>query len=405
MPTKPVAPDPLNAHELPPQQLADFLIGLDFAAALSVADRLALAEMCETRAVPQGEVILGEGQPSNALYVVWSGAVEVLKHSTSGDFTPTAHFQRSKPLPGDDTVSITRLERGALFGEMSFIDRLPASATVVAAEHCVLLIWRRKQLEQALDGALLEQRLTAGVAVAVIRRMRQLTATHVRALQEELLQSRLRVEFARFFAVTMVLFGIASTVQKLIHPGLPPLWQMLYSWGFLLLSFAPIAWFALRQHLPPSQFGLTWNGWQRNLREATGLSLGLVVLAAVIAAVTREAGQPLASWGSVANYNHMEQQVFFLAYLPHCFIQEFIGRGVIQTSLGRLMPDSKPGAAIVMTSALFGIYHFYVSVSFAVTTFVVSLAFGWLFHRHQSLLGVTIVHVVLGVLSLAIGLN
>lgn len=401
-PTLPLAP---ATTALPPQQVADFLEGLDFASALPLADRLALAELSEIRAVPQGQVILAEGQPSNALYVVWSGAVEVLKHAAAGDFTPTAHLTQPSLRLGQNHVSITRLVRGALFGEMSFIDRLPASATVVAAEQCVLLVWNRVQLEQALDGALLEQRLTAGVAVAVIRRMRQLTATHVRALQEELVQSRLRVEFARFFTVTMVLFGIASTVQKLIHTGLPPLWQMLYSWGFLLLSFAPIAWFALRQRQPPSEFGLTLRHWQLNLRDGAALSVGLMLVAAAVVWVQHQPGLPLLSWGSVANYSPLEQRVFFLAYLPHCFLQEFIGRGVIQTSLARLMPDSKPSAAILMTSALFGIYHFYVSVSFAVTTFVVSLAFGWLFYRHRSLLGVTIVHVVLGILSLAVGLN
>ena len=405
MSTEPTPPPAPSAASLNPQQIADFLARLDFAAGLAPADRMALAHLCEICAVPKGEVILREGQPSNALYVVWSGAIEVLKHANPEDLTPTAQLTRSSGVMDDNHVKINRLERGALFGEMSFIDRMPTSATVRAADQCVLLVCKREQLEKALDGALLEQRLTAGVAVAVIRRMRQLTATHVKALQEELVQSRLRVEFARFFTVTMVLFGIASTVQKLIHPGLPPLWQMLYSWGFLLLSFAPIAWFALRQRLPRSQFGLTWQHWQRNLRDAAVISVGLTLVAAAIVGATRQPGQPLLSWGSVANYSPLEQLLFYVAYLPHCFLQEFIGRGVIQTSLARLMPDSKPIAAILMTSALFGIYHFYVSVSFAVTTFVVSLAFGWLFHRHRSLLGVTIVHVVLGLLSLAIGLN
>lgn len=405
MPTAPPpptahAPDPLN-----PQQIAAFLAGLDFSAGLSAADRLALAQLSENRAVPQGQVILAEGQPSNALYVVWSGAVEILKHAAPEDFTPTSQPSPYVQFIPGEHVTLTRLERGALFGEMSFIDRLPTSATVRAADNCALLVWNRQDLERALDGAVLEQRLTAGVAVAVIRRMRQLTATHVRALQEELVQSRLRVEFARFFTVTMVLFGIASTVQKLIHTGLPPLWQMLYSWGFLLLSFAPIAWFALRQRLPRSEFGLTLRNWHVNLREGTAISAALAAVAGAIVWFQHQPGQPLLNWGSVANYSALEQQVFFVAYVPHCFLQEFIGRGVIQTSLARLMPDSKPIAAILMTSALFGIYHFYVSVSFAVTTFVVSLAFGWLFHRHRSLLGVTIVHVALGVLSLAIGLN
>lgn len=395
------------AQEPSEVQLVSFLRQLEFASDLTSLDCQALAELVEFRTVPAGQVILGEGEKSEALFAVWSGAAEVLKGSTPDDLSQIAPLASVRPGAGpagtSDHVKVTVLERGAIFGEMSFVDHRPTSATVRAVSDTTLLVWQRDQLKSGPEG--LNHRLLRGVAVALIARMRSLTVAHVRALRDQLHQAEARLQFARFFGVTLVLFAIASTVQKLIHTGLPPLWQMLYSWGFLLLSFAPIAWFAVRQRLPPRDFGLTLGHAKRNLRDAAVISLALGVVALAARLILRKAGEPLLNWGSIASYSGLEAQVFFAAYLPHCFLQEFIGRGVIQTSLARLMPNARPATAILMTSGLFGIYHFYVSVSFALTTFAVSLAFGWLFYLHRSLLGVTLVHVALGVLSIAFGFN
>lgn len=394
-----------GAADLGAAELIGFLQNLDFASHLTDPDREALAGLVAVRRAAAGEIILAEGDRSEALYAVWSGAVEVLKRIDGQDL-PDIEEVGAVQVPAvdaDGLMRVTVLGPGAIFGEMSFVDALPTSASVRAVGETVLLVWDRGRLQAGPDG--LHHRLLRGVAVSLIARLRHMTVVHVQALRDQLQQAEARLQFARFFGVTLVLFAIASTVQKLIHAGLPPLWQMLYSWGFLLLSFAPIAWFAVRQRLPRGQFGLTLRHWRRNLRDAAVISLGLGALALVARLLLRRPDEPLLTWGSLGNYSRLEAQVFFAAYLPHCFLQEFIGRGVIQTSLARLMPNGHPLAAILMTSALFGIYHFYVSVSFAVTTFVVSLAFGWLFHLHRSLLGVTLVHLALGVLSIAFGFN
>lgn len=103
-------------------------------------------------------------------------------------------------------------------------------------------------------------------------------------------QVKLRNEFARFFIITMILFGLASLVQKLISANLPPTQQMLFSWGFLALTFAPIAWFTYRQRLPLSQFGLTLTGWRRALPESFGLAAGIFSILLITRLVSRQSG-------------------------------------------------------------------------------------------------------------------
>lgn len=77
------------------------------------------------------EVLIREGEPSAAIYLVLSGCFMV-----SSLRTPQ--------------IEIARLFRGEVVGEMSFIDHLPPSATVTATEPSVVLAINRVALEQKL---------------------------------------------------------------------------------------------------------------------------------------------------------------------------------------------------------------------------------------------------------------
>jgi membrane protease YdiL (CAAX protease family) len=217
---------------------------------------------------------------------------------------------------------------------------------------------------------------------------------------------RLRRELAAFFLVTIALFGLSQVVRELIRPDLPPLWQMGLSWGFLLLLLAPIGWFVRRQPLPLRALGVTTRGARASLREAGCVVLALLAAGVAVRLGPALRGEPWLTWGSVARYSRGEFALFLLAYGPHCFLQEFVARGVIQTSLERLLPaDAGPLAPIFVTSVLFGVFHLYVSPAFALTTFVVSALLGAFYARRRTLVGVTAVHAALGVASVAVGLN
>lgn len=61
-----------------------------------------------------GEIICREGDSGRDLFIVQEGEVEVVKHV------------------GDREVPLSRLGRGAFFGEMSLLEGLPRNATVRA---------------------------------------------------------------------------------------------------------------------------------------------------------------------------------------------------------------------------------------------------------------------------------
>ncbi len=93
-------------------------------------ERAALMARFRTREVSPGTAVVTEGEPSDGLYVVLSGALEVWKR-----------HEGEQALAG-------RLRSGDVFGEMSCLRKGPASATVSAARRCVLLRLPRQEFDE-----------------------------------------------------------------------------------------------------------------------------------------------------------------------------------------------------------------------------------------------------------------
>jgi len=85
---------------------------------LKDTDRADLASMMIERHYSAGSEIFREGDPGGELYILGGGAVEVQK-------------QRSH---GSGRVVIARFDRGGVIGEMSLVDRMPRSASVLAVQ-------------------------------------------------------------------------------------------------------------------------------------------------------------------------------------------------------------------------------------------------------------------------------
>jgi extracellular factor (EF) 3-hydroxypalmitic acid methyl ester biosynthesis protein len=81
---------------------------------LAAADRDLLRARSREETYASGDVIVEDGAPVPALYVVASGTVSVEKMHLGGG------------------ISLAELGPGALVGEVSFLDGSPASASVVA---------------------------------------------------------------------------------------------------------------------------------------------------------------------------------------------------------------------------------------------------------------------------------
>jgi monovalent cation:H+ antiporter, CPA1 family len=107
--------------ELPPLDLGlraeDLLAQFDMFAGLGAAELRALARLFRPRLLVPDEVVIRKGERGNTMFLISSGAVEVV-------------------LPNDRI----RLGSGDFFGEMALLSRRPRQADVVALGYCRVLV-------------------------------------------------------------------------------------------------------------------------------------------------------------------------------------------------------------------------------------------------------------------------
>ena len=90
-------------------------------------------------------------------------------------------------------------------------------------------------------------------------------------------------------------------------------------------------------------------------------------------------------------------------YLFTAFIQEFLARGVIQTSVNSLMKVKyQKQFGVFLTSLLFALMHLPFGFIFLVSAFLLSLILGYLYERHGDLWGCAILHWSCGYLAMCL---
>lgn len=107
--------------------------------------------------VPDGSTVFSEGDADQSLYVIIKGEFEVTTRS---------------PVSGD-LIRYSCAGQGLVFGEMSFLDRQPRSATITATEASEVFGFTREDYEDLLaqsPGS--AARFMMGVAEILSRRLR-----------------------------------------------------------------------------------------------------------------------------------------------------------------------------------------------------------------------------------------
>ncbi len=136
-----------------------FLKELDLFEDMSLDDLRALASVAEARSYQPGEVLIEQGAPSEAFFVLTEGTVEV------------------KRVDGSTETRFATLPAGAHVGEMSLIDEAPTSARVVAAEPTRALALPTERFKELLGSRpALALKFYQAMATTLSRRLRATNA-------------------------------------------------------------------------------------------------------------------------------------------------------------------------------------------------------------------------------------
>ena len=107
----------------------------------------------------RGEYLLRRGEPGGDVFLLVSGALDVVDSRTTPE------------------VILTTLREGAVVGEMAFIDDSPRSADVRGSTDCAVLRWGRDDLRSVLAKH-------PEISAVFYERVARMTASRVRALTE-----------------------------------------------------------------------------------------------------------------------------------------------------------------------------------------------------------------------------
>jgi CRP-like cAMP-binding protein len=131
-----------NAHGWSTNQVVGLLQKVDLFEGLPDDDLRRIAGIVGGTTLEKGDVLFEEGEPGDAFYIVFSGAVEIVKNRPDGT---------------EERLAVRR--SGEAFGEMALLNDAPRSATARAGETSQLMSVARDDFQLLLGGDSLALRM------------------------------------------------------------------------------------------------------------------------------------------------------------------------------------------------------------------------------------------------------
>lgn len=140
------------------ERLITFLLETPMFEELDPSEIQEIIHIVEVEEYQAGDIIFNEGDAGDAWFVLYRGAVEVLKHGASGE------------------NKITDLGSQACFGEISILDGSPRSATIRATEDSIVIRVSRAAFAELVESDhLVAYKLLQHMAILLAERQRNTT--------------------------------------------------------------------------------------------------------------------------------------------------------------------------------------------------------------------------------------
>ena len=348
----------------------------------------------EWKSYRTGELLIKEGErDSREVFLVLSGSLEVIK-KTNTDPVSTVFGEL-------DQFIVARLGQGDLIGEMSLINDRPRSASIMCISQVECLALHPHQLDRIeQECPLFFGKFMKNLAGYVSSRVEKTTFNEVRALKTELENSMLNAKANLFFSYVIGLLCIYNlTISKISELSFDANKASIIS-ALIIIAFALGLIFMIKQSkLPVHVMGITLRNWKPAVKESVIWSVGIIAVLFAIKWVLISV-IPKYQHLALVDFNESSQAfgINFLLYGLHSPIQEFVARGVLQGSLQHFFSGRNVTLrAIIVSTALFSATHVHLMSGWlGIIVFVPGLFWGWLYSRHNSLVGVSVSHIMIG---------
>jgi len=139
-----------NVHGWSVEEVVGLLRKVDLFDGLPLGDLQRIAAIVDGTSLEAGDFLFEEGEPGDAFYIVFKGAIEITK---------------SRPDGSTEKLAVRRGGEG--FGEMALLNDAPRSATARALEPTQLMTVMREDFEKLLGGDSLSLRMMQALSKAL----------------------------------------------------------------------------------------------------------------------------------------------------------------------------------------------------------------------------------------------
>jgi membrane protease YdiL (CAAX protease family)/CRP-like cAMP-binding protein len=328
-------------------------------------------DLIEIIQVEKDDKIINENDDIKDIYILASGKLAVCKIKDSIAF---------------ELHEINKV--GEIVGEIASLCDQKRTATILAKEKSTLLKINPSLLGESSAG----QMILKNIAVNGLRKIDFANKAHLDALEKERKLLAERVENGLLFVTVVLGFTlsvICNGVMNIFHIPM----DRLASWVLILIFLIPVAYFIHKQSLPLKTMGFTTKNLKNSLLNSVKWSaLSIIVVLVSVYILTLFTKHPITHYLSYDYLFDVTQPIYFF----HCLLQELIARGCIQSSIKKLLNDSKGGLSIVVGSMIFSSFHAQFGLFVFLATFLSGLVFGYIYNKDQNLAGVSLLHYVLG---------
>ena len=343
-----------------------------------------LASHILVKEVASQEVVFHENDSCNALYIIVSGTASCLKWNVD-------HSQQ---------ILIKTLERGDVFGDMSFLDASPRFATIQADGTCTILMLKRDPFHSKDPFIInLYSHIQANIAHINLPRLRSISSSFVLSLTKQLQQSELSNQFGRAFIYIILVFGLGGLFDKFGSSAGINISSPLYVWSYLITILLPTISIAYIFKFQLKDVGIGLHNWKKALLDG-------IVLSFLITLVYFLFRKPLQSFLVHTGVSRGPKPFILIwsLYPIHSYLQELMARGILQTMLQKFYQDPKGLKSIFTTSLVFAMFHTHYGFTMTLITFCFSFLFGFTYIRSYNLIGVSLIHAAIGLYGDSLGI-
>lgn len=367
-----------------------------FFAGLDDVELDALMKISTEKTYLPGEVLIVEAQPPKEVFIILDGEIQITKR---------AGGQKEEHI-------LTTLKKGDTIGEMGLIDLQPTSASAICTKDAKVIAISISELKALSQPTNILLKIVNNIANCLNQRLRYTNEVTVASLQAELIANQkvslvLKFFMLIFLALVFYIFSLSIAMKYGSVLASTTLVTVPFLIIFLLLSI----YFLKVSQMPMSFFGLTMKNWRYAVFDSLRFTIpALLVLLlfkwVLIEYVPRYSGEALFNpFGALNPQARQTATVWTLVFFASVYSlfsigQEFLSRGLFQGAMIYFLPDRyKKWGSILLANVAFSAMHMHISMAMAIVVFVPGLLWGWLYSRSQSLVGVSLSHILIGVVG------